>query len=181
MVMGIRFLAPLEPKPMSLEFSGQLVLSSTGYLLLTVPNDIALGAFKSLREPGIELPKHQGRPFNAHITVMRPEEVSQIGPGKITERGQEFTYRIEGGDTIAAQRPEDEYGRYWFLKVVSPALAALRRVYGLADREVPFHITFAARRKHVLKRNTVMKLAMRSLRTRELLQRGILHVEERQS
>lgn len=161
------------------EFSGRLLLSKSGYLLLTVPNAIAIGAFQAMREPGVELPKHQNRPFNAHITVMRPDEVQAVGADKISERGQEFTYRLQGADTVEAKRNGDVYGRYWYLKVVSPALSALRRAYGLEEPGVPFHITYAARRKNVLRTNTVMKQAMRSLRLREKLKRGNRHGKKR--
>lgn len=161
------------------EFSGRLVLSKSGYLFVEVPNAIAIGAFQAMREPGLELPKHQNRPFNAHITVMRPDEVQAIGADKITERGQEFKYRIGGADTVEAKRNGDVYGRYWFLKVVSPSLAALRRAYGLEEPEVPFHITYAARRKNVLRTNSVMKQAMRSLHLRRQLKRGKYGQEKR--
>ena len=144
-----------------LELEGRLVFSDrTRYLLLTVPNSIAIGAFQALNIPGIEIPTWEGDiKFNAHITVMRPDEIESIGGHvKLNERGKKFKYRIEGIDV--ADSNSGKYSRYFYYKVVSPELAQLRRSYGLSGvPTVPFHITFAARRRNVLRENTIRKAA----------------------
>ena len=73
----------------SYALKGRLILSKTGWIILTVPNNLMRGAFAAINEPGISLPTSEatGRP-DAHVTVMRPEELKQIGgAGRIDERG----------------------------------------------------------------------------------------------
>jgi len=38
------------------QLKGRLILSKSGWLLLTVPNDVGKGFFAAIREPGAELP-----------------------------------------------------------------------------------------------------------------------------
>lgn len=143
-----------------LNFSGKLYGSSTGYLMVQVPNALATGAFYALPVSGLVLPGFKDKPFNAHITVMRPDEVQRVGGmEKINERGRDFRYAIVGGDSVPSGSSSDDYSRYWFLKVQSAELAELRRTYGLpSEPAVPFHITFAARPRHVLRDNGISKL-----------------------
>ncbi len=143
-----------------LELEGRLVYSQrTRYLMLTVPNAIAIGAFQALNIPGVEMPIWDEPKFNAHITVMRPEEVDAIGGHlSLNERGKVYRYRIDGID--ACDSASEKYSRFFYYKVVSPELAQLRRSYGLPGAPaVPFHITFAARRRNVLRENTIRKAA----------------------
>lgn len=144
---------------MMLQFSGKLYGSATGYLMLQVPNSLALGAFYALDELGLIPPSFKNKPFNAHITVMRPDEVERIGGmQKITERGRDFKYTITGGDSAPSQDAGD-YSKYWFLTVSSAELSQLRRTYGLSSEpSKPFHITFAARPRYVLRDNGTSKL-----------------------
>jgi hypothetical protein len=139
---------------------GQLYGSSSGYLLLQVPNSLAIGAFKALPELGVVLPTFEDRQFSAHITIARPGEISDIGGmDKITERGKTFNYTIDGIDTAVSSAISGEHSRYWFFKVRSAALSELRRTYGLGEPHMPFHITFAARPRLVLRQNGVSKLS----------------------
>lgn len=143
--------------------SGRLYLSKSGYLLLSVPNALVLGAFDALDEHGAELPPNPfGGNFDAHITVMRPEEVDKIGGDKISERGHNFHYTL---GPVKEVNPEGwaEMSKCWFIEVKSPELQNLRKSYGLSptpkDGEHPFHITIAVRRKNVLRDNEVKKSA----------------------
>lgn len=149
--------------------SGRLYLSSTGWLLLQVPNAIGTGIFAAMDVPGIELPVSDvtGN-YEAHISVMTPEEIEQIGgPNKITERGKSFSYSIGDIKTVV---PSDwpEVSRCWVLDVKSPELEKLRKTYGLSgipnDGKYQFHITVAIRKKHVLGSNPSSKARVPNVR-----------------
>lgn len=143
-----------------LEFEGQLYGAQSGWLLLRVPNALAIGAFRALNEPGLVLPSHGKLPFNAHISVMTKEEVDSIGGlDKINERGKSFGYSLIGADSVQATDRDGAYSRYWYLQVRSASLAALRRTYGLPEPQVPFHVTIAARPRMVLRQNGISKLS----------------------
>lgn len=149
----------------SYSLAGKLYFSSSGWLLLHVPNDIGTGAFKALHEPGIELPisESEGR-YNAHISVMRAEEVEQIGGSdKITERGKDFNYSL-GHIREFEPKGWSEMERCWAIDVHSPDLEKLRKSYGLSpipsDGKIPFHITVAVRRRKVLGNNDVTKVPL---------------------
>ncbi len=143
---------------------GRLYASKSGWVLLSVPNAIARGLFDALGEPGIELPLKDGI-LNAHISVMRPDELEGIGGvNAITERGHEFTYQLGPVKTV---NPAGWNGvsRVWFVEIRSPDLSALRRSYGLPSmptrngEELPFHLTFAIRKTKVLQENEVAKIS----------------------
>lgn len=144
------------------ELEGRLVLLRSGYVALTVPNSIVLGAYQALSSPGLMLPYYDGK-LNAHITVMRPEDVASIGGSeKITERGKAFKYRLGGLASGGPINNKSEFAKFYFFQVTSPQLAQLRRTYGLSgEPEVPFHITVAYRKPSVLYTNSVTKVAMR--------------------
>lgn len=134
--------------------------------LLTVPNALVLGVHQAMDEPGIELPPDStSSKLNAHITVMRPEEIEVIGgPDKLRhDRGKMFTYTI-GRLVSMVPRGWKEMSKVWALRVISPALQTLRRSYGLTskpkDNKFDFHITVAVRRKNVLGANEVVKAAV---------------------
>lgn len=140
------------------ELEGRLFMSDSGFLLLSVPNALATGAFRALPYAGLELPRYGGRPFSAHITVMRPEEVESVGgPGVITERGRSFRYRIESLSEVSVNT--QPYSKVWIYNVISPALLQLRKSYGLPTPMQPLHITVAARRRNVLYGNSIKKIA----------------------
>lgn len=142
---------------------GRLYLSRTGFLLMAVPNAIGKGLFDALNEPGIELPTAEGGgQYNAHVTVMRPEEIASFGdPNKITERGREFGYSL---GKIRDFNPTGwpEVNHCWVVEVHSPELERLRRTYGLfATPHVVryrFHMTFAIRKSGVLGANAIAKV-----------------------
>ncbi len=154
---------PAEKRPTTTHsLAGQLYLSNSGWILLSVPNALANGLFKAMDEPGVELPPgSDDGPFNAHISVMRPEELEGLGGGeKITERGKTFRY---GLGPIREVEPAgwDGMAKCWFVTVISPDLQELRLSYGLSPRpnqnKFDFHISFAVRRRGVLGRNSTSK------------------------
>jgi hypothetical protein len=143
--------------------SGMLYLSGRGFACLSVPNALVRGVFDAMDEPGAELPPSgpdEDR-LNAHITVMRPEEIAAFGgPEKLTERGKRFRYRI-GGLVTAVPSGWPDISRVWMLRVYSPELQSLRKSYGLTplpnNNQFDFHISVAARKKGVLGKNEVSK------------------------
>lgn len=142
--------------------SGAIYLSSSGWLLMAVPNALVRGIFSAMKEPGIELPPSgPDGMLNAHVSVMNKDDVEMIGgPDKITERGKSFEYTL---GRIYEVEPDgwSEMAKVWFVKVHSPELQELRRSYGLSslpnDGKYDFHITVATRRKKVLGRNDTAK------------------------
>jgi hypothetical protein len=148
---------------LSYALQGQLYASGDGWLLLRVPNALVRGLFAALVEPGLELPPYGDEPgmLNAHISVMRPEELESLGGvDKITERGRSYHYTTGALRTfVPAGWPA--MSRVWALEIRSPELEALRRSYGLSslphDNKYAFHVTVAVRRKHVLRENDLAK------------------------
>jgi len=135
--------------------AGTLYLAPTGFLMLSVPNALVRAAFSCLDAPGVELPPApKGGKFAAHITVMRPEEIRQIGGAdKITERGKSFAYGL-GRIVEFVPRGWSDISRVWAFRVHSPELQRLRRTYGLSslpnNGKFDFHVTLAVRRSGVL-------------------------------
>ncbi len=142
--------------------AGRLYLSASGWLMLSVPNALARGALAALDEAGAELPLHSDGTFNAHISVMRPEEIEQIGgPDKISERGKAFHYTLGPVKTVVP-KTWDGVSRVWYITVYSPELRELRRSYGLSaqpNSDWDFHVTIGRRRTGVLHENSVSKVA----------------------
>ena len=146
---------------LSYGLTGRLYLSQSGWLMLSVPNALGRGAFQALNAPGVELPvQGSSGQYNAHISVMRPEEVLKCGgPDKLLERGKELSFTL---GPVREVNPEgwDEMERAWFIQVRSPDLEKLRKSYGLSalpsNNKYDFHITFAVRRKHVTRDNNLM-------------------------
>jgi hypothetical protein len=142
---------------LSYSMAGRLYLSKSGWLLLTVPAALVRGIFDALHEPGLELPPSQNGTLNAHISVMRPDEIAAIGgPDKIVERGHIFRYTL-GPVYEVEPAGWENIGKVWLVEVHSPELERLRRSYGLSSLpnggKYKFHITVAVRRRNVL-RNT---------------------------
>jgi hypothetical protein len=145
----------------SQELSGVLYLAASDWLLLSVPNALGQGAFSALSAPGIQLPTDDNGRYNAHISVIRPEELESIGGAqKIKERNHRFHYTL---GPVKKVRPAEWDGveQVWFIEVHSPELERLRRSYGLSSLpnkdKYKFHITFAIRKSGVLGKNTVAK------------------------
>lgn len=155
-----KLVSPASDAELTYALSGRLYFSSSGWVLLSVPNALVRGLFDALNEPGLELPVNGSGQLDAHISVFRPEEVEAIGgPDKITERGHSFTYNL-GPLKTAVPAGHAEHGRVWFLSVISPSLSKLRRSYNLSSEpKYPFHLTVAFRRKGVLTNNGVQKLS----------------------
>jgi hypothetical protein len=141
---------------------GQLHLSPSGWLLLSVPNPLVRGVFAAMHEPGLELPPGpSGGPMNAHITVMRPEELTQIGGADlVTERGKQYHYTLGRLYAVAPTGFQD-VAKAYVIRVHSPELQTLRRSYGLSslpnDGAYDFHITVGVVKRGVLGRNETGK------------------------
>ncbi len=137
---------------LSYGLKGKLELSRTGWILLKVPNALGHGAFQALNEPGAEMPKSEtSGQYKAHISVIRPEELESVGgAAAVTERGKEFSFTL---GPVREVNPAgwDEVNKCWFIEVRSPELDKLRKSYGLDAPKYPYHITFAVRRKGVLR------------------------------
>lgn len=149
--------------------SGRLYLSSSGWLLLTVPNAVLHGLFDALEVPGLEKPTRDTNDpdsqVNAHISVMAAWETEQIGRDKISERGHTFKYQL---GNLKVVRPDgwDGVSKVYFVEVASPELRNLRKSYGLSPLpttkdggEKPFHITIGLVRTGVLHPNEKSKAA----------------------
>jgi len=140
---------------------GQLYLSKSGWLLLSVPNNLGLGAFAALREIGTEVPKQSNGNYNAHITVMSPDEVESIGgAATISERGHHFSYTL-GPVKEVSPNTWKGVSKVWYITAESPELSQLRKSYGLTPLRngYDFHITFAIRKTNVLRNNDTTKAA----------------------
>ena len=144
--------------------STNITLSGTVYDLSLGPSAVISGAVVSVLVCQPRRFSTETGPdgyFNAHITVMRPEEIKQVGGAdKISERGKQFHYTIS---RLYSVEPEGwpEMAKVWFLRVHSPELQQLRRSYGLSslpkDGKHDFHVSVAVRRKGVLGRNETRK------------------------
>jgi hypothetical protein len=146
----------------TINLSGRLELSSSGWLLLQVPNSLAMGLFAALDEPGVSLPLKDGR-LKAHISVMRPEEIATIpgGANAITERGKRFRFQL-GAVKYVDPGTWEGVSRVWYVTATSPELRKLRASYGLTPQpkgDWDFHITFAIRKTNVLRNNETTKAA----------------------
>jgi hypothetical protein len=140
---------------LSYAMTGKLYLSGSGWLLLSVPNGLGHAIFDTLNEPGVEMPLNSKGQYNAHISVMRPEEIEKIGgPDKVTERGHEFAYTLGPLREVTPAGWAD-MSKCWFVEVKSPDLEKLRKSYGLPaipdNNTKPFHITVAVRKRNVLR------------------------------
>ena len=128
-----------------------------------MPNAMVRGVFQAMNEPGAEMPTTGGN-LDAHITVMRPEEIAQLGGPEalLADRGKQFKYTLRRLESLNPQGWE-EMSRCWMLRVFSPELQDLRKSYGLTakpkDNKFDFHITVAVRRKSVLRNSEVTKVS----------------------
>jgi len=131
--------------------------------LLSVPNALVRGVFDAMDENGVELPLSgpEGR-LNAHITVLRPDEIAMCGgPEAFTkDRGRAFRYTL-GRLVEFDPAGWPEMSRCWAIRCHSPELQQMRRSYGLSglpdNGKYDFHITVAVRRRGVLGRNDKAK------------------------
>lgn len=140
---------------------GTLRLSSTGWLVLGVPNAVVRGVFAAMHERGAELPPGPDGALDAHVSVMSPEDLESVGGGDVVnERGKQFAYTL--GRLMAVDADASSpYSKVWYLRVHSPELQEFRRSYGLPSfphgGDYDFHVTVAVRRRGVLGRNEVAK------------------------
>ncbi len=139
---------------------GRLYLSSSGWLLLDVPNPIVRGLFSALDVPGAELPPARGGFYRAHISVMDSDETAKIGPDQISERGKLFAFNL-GPLQVCEPDGWKEMSKVYFVRILSPALKALRCSYGLTPllRGHEFHASVAVVKKNALRANGRSKAA----------------------
>lgn len=132
---------------------GRLTLSRSGWLLLSVPNNIGNGLFQALSEHDIEQPLSESSgQYNAHVSVMRPEEIESFGgPDQIKARGQMVGFNTGQVKEISNPGTWTEVSKCWVIEVNSPELMKIRRSHGLGEPKYPFHITFAIRKKRTAK------------------------------
>lgn len=154
-----------DPSLSQYPFSGRLVHSSSGWLLLEIPNALIRGAFMAMDVPGAELPTNSEGRLNAHISVMRPEEIERIGGAeKISELGKRFRFRL-GPLYEVNPLGWKEMDKVWMFRVISPDLNNLRKSYGLnpnpmrGNTELRLHATVAVRRRGVLRNGPVAKVS----------------------
>lgn len=139
--------------------SGRLYKSHSGWGLLSVPNAIVRGAFDALHEIGAELPLRNGK-LNAHLSVLRPEEIEQIGGhAKISEWGHAFSWSLGPLKTVVPDGWKD-VAQVWIIECSSPQIAKFRRSYGLSDSpKFPLHLTIAIRKKGTIAHNSSVSKA----------------------
>lgn len=145
------------------KLTGRLYLSRSGWLLLGVPNAVGRGFFDALGIVGAELPLNSSGTYNAHISVMSPDEVESLGgASKITERGHDFHYTTGPVKEVAPGTWEG-VSKVWYVTVESPELRNLRKSYGLDPyhKGHDFHITFAIKRTGIDRHNDVSKVTSR--------------------
>ena len=140
--------------------AGKLNFISSGHLVVQVPNSLTVGAFMSINQPGFIMPSWEpGGKHNACLVVMSPEEVSSIGPDRITERGKDFEYQITGTQRVPAGVRSDQYAERMFFSVSAPDLTRLRGSYGLGPKGGHgFKIVFAVRPWGAYRQDGVSKL-----------------------
>jgi len=144
----------------AISLAGTLYSSSSGWLMLSVPNAIGRGLFDALDELGVELPTKDGG-YNAHISVMTDVELASIGgPGKVSERGHRFRYTT-GPLQVVEPAGWKEMSKVWFVQIKSPELEKLRKSYGLPALprgDQHFHVSVAVKRKKVLQNSDIAKV-----------------------
>ena len=139
---------------------GELYASTDGTIALSVPNSLVRGAFDAIDENGLNLPGKNNK-FNAHIVVFTQEELRKIGGSKkVSERGHHFHYNL-GPLYEASMTNSMHHNKLWYLSVVSPELAELRKSYGFdaSPGTHGFHIVVALRKIGVLGNNKINKQA----------------------
>lgn len=164
--VGMDFIKSANDAKPVYHLAGRLYLSKSGWLLMKVPNALLHGAFDALDEPGIELPTRDtddpAAGVNAHVSVMTPQEVEQIGGGdKISERGHSVRYSLGPVKTVDP-KTWNGVSRVWYITVVSPELRQLRKSYGLSPQphdDWDFHCTIGIRKTSILHPNEKSKAA----------------------
>lgn len=159
--VGVEFVKSAGTPTLSYGLAGRLYISKSGWGLLSVPNAFVRGVFDALDEPGVELPPGKDGKLNAHISVLRPEDVEAMGGAdKITERGHMFRYTL-GQLKEVVPDGWDGMSKVWIVDVNSPALEQFRKSYGLTglphNNKFRFHITVGVRRSKVLQNSAVVK------------------------
>lgn len=150
----------------SYSLTGTLYFTPKGWGMLSVPNALVRGAFDALHEIGAELPLNDSGRLNAHISVIRPDELKSItDKGTLVEAGHQYRYTL-GPLKEVVPDGWDGVSKCWLICVESSELKSLRKSYGLSplpkDGKYEFHITIGIRRKHVLGNNEISKTTSRN-------------------
>jgi hypothetical protein len=120
---AVVLLSKTAASPISYSLAGRLILSSSGWLILSVPASLVRGAHDALHEHALELPDDFG------IPVMTPSEVSKIGEDKISERGHSYRYTL--GPVRSSEPNSNLVSKTWYVSVYSQELKKLRKSYNL--------------------------------------------------
>lgn len=163
--IGLMFKAGGAPESVY-SLAGRLYCTPKGWVMLSVPNALVRGAFDALNEVGLELPLNSEGRLNAHISVIRPEELERIGgKDKISELGHTFRWQM-GPLQVVDPDGWSEMSKAYFFRVNSPDLEKMRKSYGLSplpnENKFNFHCTVAVRRKKVTQHNDVTKQSAES-------------------
>jgi hypothetical protein len=161
---GLQIKLAADPSP-AYNLTGLLYLSmqkDKPWMLLSVPAALVRGVFDAMHEPGAELPLDEDGKLNAHISVIRPDEVALVGGANAfkNDRGKPFRYTI---GRLMEVEPEGwpEMKKVYYLTVHSPELQELRRSHALSslpnEGKFALHVTCAVVRKGVLGRNDTAK------------------------
>jgi hypothetical protein len=129
--------------------------------VVAVPAPLIRGLFSAMDEPGVQLPEDEdtGRLFG-HILVLHRDEVSKIGPDRVTERGKRFHYRLGGlMEHALPSSVSKTVSKVWYLRAASPQLQAVRRSYGLPSMptETGFFCLVALKKRGVLGETSISK------------------------
>jgi len=163
--------------PLSYGMRGRLTFSNSGWVILDVPNALGNGAFQALTEPGVVQPMSEslGR-YNAHVSVIRPEELVEIGGAdKIKERGQTFSFNLGPVREIKNPGNWSDVSKVWAIEVKSPELMEFRRSLGLGEPKYAFHLTFAIRYKKKLRKKSSIIHFYKSAAQRTEIKKSPVH------
>jgi hypothetical protein len=143
-----------KPEPVAV-LAGKLYLSKSGWGLLKIPNALVRGIFDALHDPGAILPPDNADlpqskwKLNAHISVLRPEEIESIGgPETVKDFGHHFHYQL---GQIKRVNPKgwESMKEVYFIEIDSPELEEMREKYGLSrlpnKNKFKFHVTVAVK------------------------------------
>lgn len=154
--------------PISYDLAGRLVITSSNYGILEVPQALVNGIFDVLYEPGVQLSNvlfDKDKPRKAHIVVFYPKEIESLGgPEKIKERGHYFHYTLGPLRIIkntGSNNYDNKISKLWVVEIKSNELESLRKSYGLSEKpfnnKYPFHILIALKLKKNKKNKNVKK------------------------
>lgn len=115
---------------------------SDGYVYVDIDDAYVHELIKLIESDGYETPPYFNRAgaIGAHISVIYPSEIKKYNIGKISENGQNVSFKITGCQVV--RNPDYEvYDSSYLLLVKAPALEAILTKYKVPKRELGLHIT----------------------------------------